>query len=41
MAVEAAEAVACGTVVGDVSEVGDALILASALGCWNVTTDVA
>ncbi len=39
-AVEATEEVACGTVVGDVSEVGDTLILVSALGCWNATTDV-
>ena len=41
MAVEAAEEMACGALVGDVSEVGDALILALASGCWTVTTDVA
>mgnify|MGYP006175670823 CR=1 FL=1 len=35
--VEAAEEVACGTVIGDVSEVGDALISASASGCWSAS----
>ncbi len=41
MAVEAAEEVGFGTFVGDVSEAADALNLASASGCWNLTTDVA
>ena len=41
VAVEATEEAACGTlvcaVVGDFSEVGDALISASASGCWSAS----
>ena len=35
MAVEAAEEVVCGSVVGDFSEIRGNLILASASGCWS------